>query len=148
MRCPYCDNKDLKVTDKRESDNGKAIRRRRECLRCSKRFTTYERIESSVLSVIKRDGRKEPYMREKLMSGIVKSFKKRLISMEQIEKIGNKIESQLKKYDEVKSSKIGELVLKELKKVDDVAYMRFASVYKNFEDIVSFKKEVELLKER
>lgn len=147
MKCPFCDSQKLKVTDKRASiDN--SIRRRRECLRCGKRFTTYERIEETTLSIIKRDGKKEPFIREKLLSGMLKACSKRPVAKCQIEKAVCKIEASLKKYKEIASSKIGEHALRELKKLDDVAYMRFASVYKSFENVASFKKEAEMLKDK
>jgi len=146
MKCPYCESRNTKVTDKRESEKGLAIRRRRECLRCKKRFTTYERVEQVIITVIKKDGKREPFNRAKIMSGIEKACNKRPVTSEQLEKVVSRIESRLRKKKEVKSSKIGELVLKELKKLDKVAYMRFASVYKEFENLKSFKKEFALLK--
>lgn len=146
MKCPYCESRNTKVTDKRESEKGLAIRRRRECLRCKKRFTTYERIEQVIITIIKKDGKREPFNRAKIMSGVEKACNKRPVTSEQIEKVVSRIESRLRKKKEVKSSKIGELVLKELKKLDKVAYMRFASVYKEFENLKSFKKEFALLK--
>jgi len=146
VRCPYCDNNKLKVTDKRPSNNNKDIRRRRECLRCNKRFTTYERIEEVVLTVIKKNGKKEPYSRIKVWAGIQKSCKKLSITEKQMEKALSKIENKIKKYKEIKSKKIGDYVLAELKKLDEVAYLRFASIYKSFEDVDSFKKELKLLK--
>lgn len=146
MRCPYCDNNKLKVTDKRPSNNNKNIRRRRECLRCNKRFTTYERIEEVVLSVIKKNGQKEPYAREKIWAGIKRSCKKLPVTEEQMEIALHKIENKIKKYKDIKSKKIGDYVLAELKKLDEVAYLRFASIYKSFEDANSFKKELKLLK--
>lgn len=146
LKCPYCDNNKLRVTDKRASDNNKAIRRRRECLRCKKRFTTYERIEEVVLSVIKKSGQKEPYDRQKIWAGIQRSCKKLPITEEHMERALKKIENKLKKHKEIKSKKIGDYVLAELKKLDEVAYLRFASIYKSFEDADSFKKELKLLK--
>ncbi len=148
MRCPYCDNNKIKVTDKRASEKNEAIRRRRECLRCNQRFTTYERIEQNVLSVIKKDGRKEPYDRKKIWAGLKRSCKKLPITEEQMEKVLQRVERKLKKHKDIKSKKIGDYVLRELKKLDKVAYLRFASIYKSFEDVNSFKEELKLLKEK
>jgi len=148
MRCPFCDNGKTRVTDKRSSGRGQATRRRRECLRCGKRFTTYERVEGIVLSVIKSNGRKEPYDRKKLEAGLKKACEKLPIAKEKIEKAIDRIESKLRKHGEIKSRKIGEFALRELKKLDKVAYMRFVSVYKSFEDVDSFKKEANMLKVR
>ncbi|MEM3091358.1 MAG: transcriptional regulator NrdR [Candidatus Pacearchaeota archaeon] len=141
MNCPYCGNK-TKVTDKRDSPVG--IRRRRECLKCKKRFTTYERIGKGEFFVIKKDGRREKFDREKLERGIQKAFEKRPVSKERIDKMINEIESHLMKMGkrEVKSSVIGELVMKKIKKVDNIAYIRFASVYREFQDIKDFKREL------
>ena len=138
MLCPFCSHKETKVTNKRDIND--ATRRRRECLKCSKRFTTYERIESPELFVVKKDSRREPYSRDKLLLGIVKACEKRAVSHERVEKAVNEIEEKLrKKGKEVKSSMIGELVMKALKKLDKVAYIRFASVYKDFKDIDDFR---------
>jgi len=128
------------VTNKRESPEG--IRRRRECLKCRKRFTTYEKIMRSDLFVIKKDGRREKFEREKLEAGINRAFEKRPVAKEKIDKMINEIEEQLRKggRKEVKSSSIGELVMKKIKKIDNVAYMRFASVYRDFQDVKDFKK--------
>ncbi|MDD5133679.1 MAG: transcriptional regulator NrdR [Candidatus Nanoarchaeia archaeon] len=142
MICPYCKHIETKVTDKRES--GDTIRRRRECLKCENRFTTYEHIELDV-NVIKKDGRTEPYNREKLKQGLVKACEKRPISREDIEKNVNEIEEKLlKQGGEITSKSIGEIVMKTLKKMDKVAYIRFASVYKDFQDVKDFK---EIIKE-
>jgi len=148
VRCPYCKSTETKVVDKRETQDQKSTRRRRECLKCKKRFTTYERIEQSDLIVIKKDNRREPFSREKLKSGIVKACQKRPVSYESIENVLNEIESQLRKKNkaEVTSKEIGELVMKKLKKLDKVAYIRFASVYREFQDIRSFEKELKSLK--
>ncbi len=141
MLCPYCSNEDTKVTDKRDTKN--ETRRRRECLKCGKRFTTYERLEPLEIFVIKKDGRREPFSREKLKQGIDKSCEKRPVSKEKIEWIVNNIEERLRQYGhEVRSSLIGELVIKKLKKLDQVAYIRFASVYRDFKDLTDFKKEI------
>lgn len=139
MECPYCLSDDLKVTDKRASPEG--IRRRRECLKCKKRFTTYEKIEKGDFFVIKKDGSREKFDREKLERGVDKAFEKRPVSKEKIYKMLNEIEEQIGKKGkkEIKSAIIGELVIKKIKKLDNVAYIRFASVYKNFQDVGDFK---------
>ena len=146
MICPYCNNTETKVTDKRDSNE--ITRRRRECLKCEKRFTTYERVELD-LSVIKKDGKREEFDRDKLHKGIMKALEKRSFSSEDIDKVVSEIESKvyrLAKDKDIKSSKIGEIVMDRLKKVDKVAYIRFASVYRDFADIDDFKKELKELK--
>ncbi len=145
MECPYCLGK-TKVTDKRGSPEG--VRRRRECLKCKRRFTTYEKISKSDFYVIKKDGRREKFSREKLASGIEKAFEKRPVEKEKIDKMINEIEEQLmrKGKKEVKSSVIGELAMKKIKKLDNIAYIRFASVYRDFQDIKDFKRELGGLK--
>ena len=147
MLCPYCSHTETKVTDKR--DSGKITKRRRECLKCGKRFSTQERVEISEIKVIKKSGEKEVFDREKIKKGIMRSCEKRPVTEEKIEKMIDNIEMRLrKKGNSVKSSLIGEMVSKELKKADKVAYIRFASVYRDFTDISDFKKEIrELLKE-
>ncbi len=138
MECPYCSHASSKVTDKRKSPEG--TRRRRECLKCGKRFTTQERVSREDFYVIKKDGRRERFSRDKLERGIEKAFEKRPVSKEKITNMINEIEEQLrKKGKEVKSSVVGELIMKKLKKVDNVAYIRFASVYRNFQDADDFK---------
>lgn len=145
MRCPYCNSTDLKVTDKRPSPEG--IRRRRECLKCEKRFTTYERVERENLHVVKKDGRRERFDRNKLSNGIYRAFEKRPVSKEKIDTMINEIEEQLGRRGkkEVTSSAIGELVMKKIKKLDNIAYIRFASVYRDFQDINDFKREIKEL---
>ena len=147
MICPYCQKQETKVVDSRETENEEVTRRRRECLNCQKRFTTYERVETD-LRVIKKDGTITQYEREKVRSGILKSCEKRPIETETIEKSVNKIEAILRSEQkiDIPSKLIGELVMKELKKLDKVAYIRFASVYKDFEDIGSFEDELKKLK--
>lgn len=147
MRCPYCSSADLKVVDKRASSISDAIRRRRECLRCAKRFTTYERIEHINLVVVKKDGRQEPFDRNKIRNGIVKACEKRPVTYDQIEKIVDDIEYRLrrKKSLQIPTRLVGELVIRKLKQLDKVAYIRFASVYKDFQDPRSFENEVKLL---
>ncbi|MBU5537328.1 MAG: transcriptional regulator NrdR [Candidatus Aenigmatarchaeota archaeon] len=147
MRCPYCNSEKIKVIDKRPSDN-KTFRRRRECQKCHKRFTTYERIELVPLTVIKRDGRREAFDRNKIRIGIMKACEKRPISQEKIEKIVDEIENELRNMDttEIKSKVIGDMVIEKLKSLDEVAYIRFASVYKKFKAIEDFEKELKALK--
>jgi len=141
MNCPYC-GENTKVTDRRQSPKG--IRRRRECLKCKKRFTTYEKIAKSELYVTKKDGRRERFDKEKLESGIERAFEKRPVAKEEIDKMINEIEEKLMRRGkkEVKSSVIGELVMRKIKKLDNIAYIRFASVYRDFQDIKDFKKEM------
>lgn len=143
MRCPYCFYQNTSVLDSRDNDNLSSIRRRRECLKCSKRFTTYERIETVSLLIVKKDGRREPFDRNKLTSGILKACEKRPVSMDEIKRAVDEIEAYIRKQDsiEIPSTKIGELVMKKVKTLDKVAYVRFASVYKAFEDVESFARE-------
>ncbi len=150
MKCPFCYSEKTRVIDKREKNEDRVVRRRRECQSCEKRFTTYERIENPSLIVVKKNGSKENFNREKLMSGIIKSCEKRDISKNEIRKVVNEIQSDLIKnfQNEVSSEEIGKIVTSKLKKLDSVAYMRFASVYKNFDDVDSFKKELDLLEEK
>lgn len=147
MRCPFCFATDNKVVDKRPSPDGIAIRRRRECLRCSKRFTSYERPEVTTLYVIKKNGNREAFDRQKVMSGILKACEKRPVSTEAVEDMVNKIETELRKRDtnEVKSHLVGEKIMKYLKRADKVAYIRFASVYREFTDLDSFREELSKL---
>jgi len=146
LDCPYCGSTDFKVTDKRSSPEG--IRRRRECLKCEKRFTTYERVEKSELYVIKKDGRREKFQKEKLVAGIFRAFEKRPVAQEKINNMIAEIEKNLRKIgkNEVKSSAVGELVMKKIKKLDNVAYIRFASVYRDFKDINDFKAVLKQVK--
>ncbi len=142
MDCPYCSHKESKVTDKRESPEG--IRRRRECLKCGKRFTTYEKTAIEDIYVIKKDNRREKFSREKLENGIHRAFEKRPVEKNKIDKMINEIEEQIRKTGkkEIRSFEIGELVMKKIKKIDNVAYIRFASVYRDFQDINDFKREM------
>jgi len=144
MRCPFCSSEKDKVIDSRSSKDGEAVRRRRQCLRCSQRFTTYEYIENVSLTIVKNDQRREPYDRQKLMQGIVAACKKRPVSIKKIESIVDKIGNQLEKLGktEVPSSKIGRMVMAELYELDEVAYVRFASVYRKFKDVSDFISEV------
>lgn len=145
MRCPFCQSIDTKVVDKREIESNIVTRRRRECLNCEKRFTTYERIEMSNILVIKKDGKREQFDREKVKKGIIRSCEKRNVTMDEIDQIVDEVEQRLRNMEstEVKSKGIGEIVMRKLKKIDKVAYIRFASVYKDFEDIESFKDAIE-----
>lgn len=144
MRCPYCSHEEDKVVDSRTSKEGRAVRRRRECLNCTRRFTTYEYVENISLTIIKNDQRREPYERQKLMSGLTSACKKRPVSVKKIESIVDKIENQIEKMskNEVPSSEIGKMVMTELYSLDEVAYVRFASVYRKFKDISEFISEV------
>jgi len=146
MQCPYCTSSESKVTDKR--DSGSESRRRRECLKCGKRFTTYERVELD-LNVIKKDGRREKFSRDKLSEGIIKNLQKRPFTSEQIDGFVNDVEARvyrIAKDKDINSSKIGEFVMAKLKKVDKVAYIRFAAVYRDFADIEEFRDELQKLK--
>lgn len=147
MKCPYCGEVESKVIESRTLDEGACIRRRRECQRCRRRFTTYERVEEIPLVVIKRDGSREQFSRTKLLTGLVKSFEKRPVTMERIENLGLEIEQEIReRYDrEISSRDIGELVMDKLMDVDHVAYVRFASVYRQFGDLNSFIKTIEQL---
>lgn len=142
MDCPYCNHPESRVTNKRKSPEG--VRRRRECLKCKKRFTTSERICQDDFFVVKKDGTRQKFEREKLARGINKAFEKRPISQEDIDVMINEIESTLRKkgQKEIKSTIVGELVMKKIKKMDNVAYIRFASVYRDFKDLEDFKEEL------
>lgn len=151
MKCPYCNFSESKVIDSRPAEEGEKIRRRRQCLSCGKRFTTYEIVETTPLLVIKKDGTLEQYDRSKLMRGILRSCEKRPVTPEIVEQMVNKIESRLSlDFDkEVTSTQIGGLVMEYLQEVDDVSYIRFASVYQDFQDIEAFIQEMnKLLKNR
>ena len=145
MRCPKCGNLDDKVLDSRAAHDGKAIRRSRECLACSYLFTTFEEILKDELSVIKRDGRREDFSRQKLLSGITRACLKRHVTNEQINKIVDSVVETLQRRDstDIPSSEIGELVMRALLKLDQVAYVRFASVYQRFEDVAQFKHVID-----
>ena len=144
MRCPFCSHNEDKVIDSRETQEGASVRRRRECLNCGKRFTTYEYVEKTPLMVVKKDGRREAFNREKILNGLMRACQKRPVSMERLEKIVSEVESEIqKKFDqEIQSQHVGELVIDKLAKVDDVAYVRFASVYRRFKDVNQFMKEL------
>ena len=145
MKCPFCGYGDSKVLDTRPTDEGNTIRRRRECLNCQKRFTTYEKIEQSPIMVVKKDGNRQAFDREKIIRGMIKSCEKRPVSAADIEdavnNIEKKIENSMKK--EISSLEVGEMVMDELKDLDEVSYVRFASVYREFKDLQSFVDELE-----
>jgi transcriptional repressor NrdR len=147
MKCPYCGSTDSEVVETRTSEEVDTIRRRRECMKCKKRFTTYERIENVNLVVIKKDGKREQFDRDKLQRGIIRSCEKTGVSMEAIEKIVTEVERELRGADsvEIESKKIGQMIAIRLKKIDKVAYIRFASVFKRFVDIEDFEEEVKKL---
>ena len=147
MKCPYCDNPDTKVIDSRPTEEGHAIRRRRGCDKCNRRFTTYEKVEETILMVVKKDGRREAFERSKMINGMIKACEKRPVSMAQMEDIVNDIEKTISNsmQKEVESYDIGEMIMNRLKEVDEVAYVRFASVYRQFTDVNTFIKEIEKL---
>jgi transcriptional repressor NrdR len=148
MKCPYCDSNDTKVIDSRATEDNHAIRRRRLCLTCHKRFSTYERYEDSTVMVVKKDNTRQQFDPTKLINGIVKSCEKRPVSMEEIQKVANDIEVKINHTGkkEISSTMIGEMVMEELKDLDPVAYVRFASVYREFKDVDSFYDELNNLK--
>jgi len=147
MFCVFCHHKETEVIETRLSDDGAIIRRRRRCLKCDKRFTTYERVEELPILVIKRDGRRERFDKDKLRRGIIKACEKTQVSANDIENIVNKVESELRQQDstEIESKTIGNLVAKQLKKIDKVAYIRFASVFRRFVDLEDFEAELKKL---
>ena len=144
MICPFCAHEQTRVVDKREGNNGKTTRRRRKCQKCQRRFTTFERVETLDLLIIKKDGRREIFDRVKLRSGIIKACEKRPVSAQDIEELIDKVEAELRKTNvrEIPSKKIGELLIRRLKKLDEIAYIRFASVYRQFADLSDFEKEL------
>ena len=144
MKCPFCGHEEDKVVDSRASGEGASIRRRRECLSCSKRFTTYEHVEEQPLMIIKKDGRREPFDRHKLLAGLVKACEKRPVSMDDLERLVDDLERELSQQfeREVPSREIGERVMKRLHALDPVAYVRFASVYREFKDVEQFMREL------
>lgn len=147
MKCPFCNFEESKVVDSRPTDEGERIRRRRECLKCTKRFTTYELIESLPIIVIKKDKSREQFSREKLMNGLLRACEKRPISIDMIDNLIDEIEATIQNSldREVSSDKIGELTMEKLKELDEVAYVRFASVYRRFKDVSSFMDELNML---
>jgi transcriptional repressor NrdR len=146
MECPFCNHIETKVTDSRDTGSY-TIRRRRECLKCNKRFTTYEYVEMNPVLIIKKDGRREKFERNKIKNGIMKALEKRPVSHEKVEEIINRIEEKIRRSgkEEIESKVIGEFVMNELKDTDQVAYIRFASVYRSFADITFFQKEIKNL---
>lgn len=150
MKCPYCAHDETKVMDKRETEELEATRRRRECLKCGKRFTTYERIEEADIVVVKKDGSRERFNRQKLINGLLKACEKRPITTDKIEALVDSVESDLRKRDtvEVDSKIVGKLAMKKLKSLDKVAYIRFASVYLEFEDLARFEEELDRLQKK
>ncbi len=144
MRCPYCHGADNKVLDSRESQEGAVTRRRRECVGCKRRFTTYERVEELMPLVVKKDGRREPFDRDKLLLGLKKAVEKRPVSMDQLEELVSAVEGRLQALGEkeIPSSAVGEDVMRRLRELDEVAYVRFASVYRSFRDIAEFMTEL------
>ena len=147
MKCPYCGCEESKVVDSRPTDEGERIRRRRECFQCAKRFTTYEMIETTPLMVVKRDNSREPFNREKLTNGILRACEKRPVSLDEVDSIVNQVETRIQSTldREVSSRQIGEYTMDILKNVDEVAYVRFASVYRQFKDIHTFMEELNRL---
>ena len=149
MKCPYCGYKESKVVDSRPAEEGASIRRRRECLSCGKRFTTYETVESLPMVVVKRDGSRQSFDRRKVVNGMLRACEKRPVSVAQLEKIGEEIEQELQNSleREISTEHVGELVMDKLKGLDEVAYVRFASVYRQFKDINTFMRELNKLLE-
>lgn len=149
MRCPFCSGENSKVIDSRTFSEGRAIRRRRECMTCMKRFTTYETIEVIGITVVKKDGRREEFNKEKIMKGLIRAVEKRHIPLEKLENIALDIEKEAQDNlkGEITSEQIGKIIMKKLSEVDEVAYVRFASVYKDFKDLESFIKEIETMKD-
>jgi transcriptional repressor NrdR len=149
VRCPWCGHLDDRVVDSRPAEGGDAIRRRRQCLSCGRRFTSYERVEQAALVVVKRDGTREPWIRGKLVEGLRKALANRPVTSEQLEKVVSRIEARLRrKGPEVTSQQVGVEVLQNLQKLDQVAYLRFASVYKDFQEVGDFERELGLLLEK
>jgi transcriptional repressor NrdR len=145
MRCPKCQHNNSRVVDSRQADDGRAIRRRRECENCGFRFTTFERIEAAPLLVVKRNGAREEFSRDKILRGLIRSAEKRPVAMEQMEQIVDAVENEVRALgeNEVSTSKIGEFVMEKLIDVDEIAYIRFASVYRQFKDMSVFLKELQ-----
>ncbi len=144
MKCPFCGKDNTSVLESRITEDGAALRRRRKCEECDKRFTTYERVEGQVLWVIKKDGRREPFNKEKVRSGVLKAIEKRPVPLAAVDKLVNQVEKEMlqKETSEISTRKIGQAVLKRLKKLDQVAWLRFASVYLAFEDITDFEAAI------
>ena len=149
MKCPYCSYSESKVVDSRPTDEGESIRRRRECLSCQKRFTTYETIERTPLYVVKKDGSRQPFDNTKILNGMFRACEKRPVPLQKLEGVANEIEQSLQNSleREVPTTVIGELIMKRLKEIDQVAYVRFVSVYRSFEDIDTFLLELNRLRD-
>lgn len=149
MKCPYCGFEDSRVLDSRPTEEGSAIRRRRECTACLRRFTTYERVEEMPLVVIKKDGRREPFNRSKILTGLLKACEKRPVALERLDRLVSDVEREIRNSlkGEVESREIGEMIMNRLKDVDEIAYVRFASVYRQFKDVGKFLEELESLLE-
>ena len=150
MKCPYCNNEDTKVVDSRPVEDGLATRRRRECEKCHKRFTTFEKIENSLLVVVKKDGTRESFDRNKIINGVMKACQKTKVTYDDVQNIADNIERGLNNTmeKEIKSTMIGRLIMDELKKIDQVAYVRFASVYQEFQTVDTFIDEINKLYEK
>jgi transcriptional repressor NrdR len=149
MKCPFCGDQESKVVDSRHSDDGLSIRRRRECLGCQRRFTTYEIVESLPIIVVKRDGSRQPFDRNKLINSMMRAFDRRKVSTAELEEIATEIEQVIQNNldREVSTDKLGEMVMARLKPIDEVAYIRFASVYRRFQDVNSFIHEINKIRE-
>lgn len=150
MRCPFCSYRDSRVVDSRSVEEGSSIRRRRECPQCGRRFTTYEKYEETPLVVSKKDGRRELFDSKKLLGGLLKAFEKRPVSYEKVQEIADSIERELHRSgeSEIESSKIGEIVMRHLEQTDQIAYVRFASVYRQFADVKNFMQELERIMQK
>ena len=150
MKCPYCNYEETQVIDSRDTENLESTRRRRECSKCKKRFTTYERLEEADIVVVKKDGKRERFERQKLLNGIIKACEKRSIPLEKIEKVVDDVESDLRKRDsvEIESKTIGRIAMRKLRSLDKVAFLRFASVYLEFEDLARFEEELDKLQKK
>ncbi|EJO5348060.1 transcriptional repressor NrdR [Clostridium botulinum] len=150
MKCPYCAYGESKVVDSRSTEDGSSIRRRRECLKCNRRYTTYEKIETTPILVIKKNMSREYFDRNKMVQGLMKACQKRPVSRKQIEQIADEVERHISNemLTEVNTDKIGEIIMKNLKKIDEVAYVRFASVYRQFKDINTFMEEIKNLMDK
>ena len=148
MKCPFCGNEETKVLDSRPAGNGNSVRRRRECLKCDSRFTTYERFEENRIRIIKKEGKRELFDREKIKDGLIKACEKRSVTSEQIEEIVESIEDEIRRAGkaEIPSTEIGDKIMSRLKQIDHVSYVRFASVYKEFRDVDSFLEAIKELK--
>ena len=151
MKCPFCNATETKVIDKRETENDEQTRRRRECIPCKKRFTTYERVELTNLIVVKKDGMRQQFNKDKILSGIIKSCEKRPVSLDQINELVNEIEADFRNegHQDITTIQVGEKIIEKLKDLDEIAYVLFASVYREFADLTSFEKELkDLLKNK